>query len=317
MDELRKAAQTAVNNCLRVQRGETVLVITDEPLRKIGYLFWEAAKDLGAEAMLTEIVPRQSHGEEPPPALAKFMKEADVLIIPTSMSLSHTDARRAATQAGARCATLPGIREETMRRALNADYEKIAERSRKVAQILSDGRRAEVSTPAGTQITMSLEGRKGHADTGLVFNPGDFSNLPAGEGYIAPIEGTAEGRIVIDGAIADTGVMDETIELTVRGGFVEEIKGGKWAKYLQELVEPHGRPGRNIAELGIGTNDKARLIGNVLEDEKVLGTVHIAMGDNASMGGNVSVASHLDGILLRPTLQIDERVIMEGGKLLV
>lgn len=317
MDELRRAAQTAVSNCLRVRRGETVLVITDEPLRKIGYLFWGVAKDLGAEAILTELIPRESHGEEPPQALAKFMKEADVLIIPTSMSLSHTDARREATKAGARCVTLPGIREETMCRALNADYEKIAGRSRKVSQILSEGKKAEVTTPAGTQITMSLEGRQGHADTGLVFNPGDFSNLPAGEGYIAPIEGTAEGKIVIDGAIADTGVMDEVIELTVREGFVEEIKGGRWAKYLRGLVEPHGRPGRNIAELGIGTNDKAKLIGNVLEDEKVLGTVHIAMGDNASMGGNVSVASHLDAILLKPTLRVDGKVIMEGGKLLV
>lgn len=317
MDELRRAAQTAVSNCLRVRRGETVLVITDEPLRKIGYLFWGVAKDLGAEAILTELIPRESHGEEPPQALAKFMKEADVLIIPTSMSLSHTDARREATKAGARCVTLPGIREETMCRALNADYEKIAGKSRKVAQILSEGKKAEVTTPAGTQITMSLEGRQGHADTGLVFNPGDFSNLPAGEGYIAPIEGTAEGKIVIDGAIADTGVMDEVIELTVREGFVEEIKGGRWAKYLRGLVEPHGKLGRNIAELGIGTNDKAKLIGNVLEDEKVLGTVHIAMGDNASMGGNVSVASHLDAILLRPSLKVDGKVIMEEGKLII
>jgi len=317
MDELRKAAQTAITNCLRVKKGETVLVITDEPLRKIGYLFWEVARDLGAEAMLAELTPRRSHGEEPPPALARFMKEVNVLIIPTSMSLSHTDARREATKAGARCVTLPGIREETMRRALNADYDKISVRSRKVAQILSQGKKAEVTTPAGTQITMSLEGREGHADTGLVFNPGDFSNLPAGEGYIAPIEGTANGKIVIDGAIADTGVMDEVIELTVTAGFVEEIKGGKWAKYLRELVEPHGRPGRNIAELGVGTNDKAKLIGNVLEDEKVMGTVHIALGDNASMGGEVSVASHLDAILLRPALIIDGKVIMEEGRLLV
>ncbi len=317
MDELKKAAQIAITNCLRVKKDEKVLVITDEPLRRIGYLFWEAAKDLETEAMLTEIIPRRSHGEEPPQALAKFMKEVDVLIIPTSMSLSHTDARRQATAAGARCVTLPGITEETMRRALNADYEKIAIRSRKVAQILSQGKRATVTTPAGTQITMSLEGRKGHPDTGLVFDPGNFSNLPAGEGYIAPVEGTAEGKIAIDGAIADTGVMDEIIELTVKGGFAEEIKGGRWAQYLKELMEPHGRPGRNIAELGVGTNDKAKLIGNVLEDEKVLGTVHIALGDNASMGGNVSVASHLDAILLKPTLIIDGKTIMEAGKLLI
>lgn len=264
---------------------------------------------------MVEITPRSSHGEEPPEPLPKLMREADVLIIPTTKSMSHTKARREACEAGARCVTLPGIRKETFQRALNADYTQIAELSRRLAGLLSEGEEAEVVTPAGTHIRMSLRGRAGHADTGLVHKPGDFSNLPAGEAYIAPVEGSAEGVIVVDGAIADQGKMEEPIRLVVKEGYAVQISGGRLAADLESLLKPFGKPARNIAELGIGTNPKARLIGSVLEDEKVLGTVHLALGDNKSMGGRVKVPSHLDGILLKPTLKIDGRVIMEGGVL--
>lgn len=313
MDKLFKSAQVAVNNCLAVKKGESVLVITDEPERKIGYAFWEAAKEAGSEAMLLEILPRSSNGEEPPEAVAKFMKDFDVLIIPTSKSMTHTNARREACEAGARCVTLPGILEDTMQRTLNADYNEIAKRSIKLAEIVSQGRTAKVTTPAGTDITMSLEGRECHADTGLVHNPGDFSNLPAGEAYIAPVEGTANGIIMVDGAMM--GKVKTPIKIVVKDGFATAITGDRSAEELEKVLEPFGQPGRNIAELGIGTNHKAQIVGSVLEDEKVMGTVHMALGDNKSMGGNVSVQSHLDGILLKPTLWIDDKKIMEDGVL--
>ncbi len=313
MDKLLKAAQVAVNNCLAVKKGESVLVITDEPERKIGYALWAAAKEAGSEAMLLEILPRSSNGEEPPEAVAKFMKDFDVLIIPTSKSMSHTKARREACDAGVRCATLPGILEDTMERTLNADYHEIAQRSIKLAEIVSQGRRAKVTTPAGTDITISIEGRECHADTGLVHNPGDFSNLPAGEAYIAPMEGTANGIIMVDGAMV--GKVKTPIKIVVKDGFATQITGDRSAEELEKILEPFGQPGRNIAELGIGTNHKAQIVGSVLEDEKVMGTVHMALGDNKSMGGNVSVPSHLDGILLKPTLWIDDKKIMEDGEL--
>nr|NIN00593.1 aminopeptidase [candidate division Zixibacteria bacterium] len=159
----------------------------------------------------------------------------------------------------------------------------------------------------------SIEGRECHADTGLVHNPGDFSNLPAGEAYIAPVEGTADGIIVVDGAMV--GKVKRPVRIVVKDGYATQITGDKSAEELEEILEPFGQPGRNVAELGIGTNDKAKIVGSVLEDEKVMGTVHMALGDNKSMGGNVSVQSHLDGILLRPTLWIDDRIIMENGQL--
>ena len=313
MDKLFQAAQVAINNCLMVKKGESVLVITDQPERKIGYAFREAAEEAATEAMLLEILPRSSNGEEPPEPVAKFMKDFDVLIIPTSKSMSHTNARREACEAGARCVTLPGIIEDTMERTLNADYQEIAKRSIKLAEMVNRGKIARVTTPAGTDITMSIQGRECHADTGLVHSPGDFSNLPAGEAYIAPMEGTANGIIMVDGSMV--GKVKQPIKIVVKDGFAAGITGGSSAEELERMIEPFGQPGRNVAELGIGTNHKARIVGSVLEDEKVMGTVHMALGDNKSMGGNVSVQSHLDGILLKPTLWIDETKLMEDGEL--
>lgn len=315
MEDLTKSAKIAVNNCMGVKKGENVLIITDQPLRKIGQALWKAGKEIAGEAMLLELTPRSSNGEEPPPMVAEFMKRFDVILIPTSKSMTHTSARREACKAGARIATLPGITEDSMKRTLSADYNKVSERSLKLAKVLSGKKTARVKTPSGTDISMSIEGREWEPDTGLYHKPGDFGNLPAGETYIAPLEGTANGVIIVDGAMAGVGVIKRKIKIVVKDGFATEISGDKSAKDLEKAIEPFGKPARNLAELGIGTNDKAKIIGNVLEDEKVMGTVHMAIGDNKSMGGVVSVQSHLDGILLKPTLEIDGQIIMKDGVL--
>jgi leucyl aminopeptidase (aminopeptidase T) len=317
MKSLREAAAIAVQNCLAVKPGETVLVITDSLTRKIGRVLWEAAKNERAEAILTEIIPRKTHGEEPPLALAECMKKVDVFLAPTAKSLSHTRARHIACELGARGATLPGITESIMRRALRADYSRIAAAALKAAEVLTQGATARLTTPAGTHLIMSLVGARALADTGLFHKRGQFGNLPSGEAFIAPVENSAHGTVVIDGSLAGIGILSEPIRLTVRSGYVISISGGRDAEQLRALIRPFGRLGRNIAELGLGTNYRARLTGNILEDEKVAGTVHIALGDNASMGGTVRVPSHLDGLLLKPTLEIDDRLIMKDGKLLL
>jgi len=315
MDRIRTAALIAARDCMAIKQDEKVLILTDGPLRKIGYALWEASKQLAADAIITEIIPRRSNGEEPPPAVAELMKLVDVVLIPTSMSLSHTDARREASDKGARIATLPGITEDTMIRTLNADYYKIAESSRKIAGILHDGSMVRITADRGTDIALSIDGRAGFADTGLNHNPGDFSNLPAGEGYISPVEGKSVGVIVFDGSMAGVGKLrDEIIKVEVIDGFASRIEGADGAKQLLSIMKPMGKLAFNLAELGIGTNDKAQITGSVLEDEKVMGTVHIAFGDNKSMGGFVKVASHLDGVIMNPSVYVDDELILEKGR---
>lgn len=312
-NELKKAADIAILQCMGVQPGETVLIVVDTPQRELGLLLAESSRLAEAETLLIEMDQRDNHGEEPPVAIAAAMLKVDVILLPTSKSLSHTDARRMATEAGARIASMPMITATVMARTLVADYQVIEERNQRLFGLLEGGRRVRLTSPAGTDLTFSIAGQSFHLDGGLNTKPGDFANLPAGEVYCAPVEGTAEGVIIVDGSMAAIGLLNEPLQLTVKKGLVTEICGGEEAAQLEAIIAPYGRAARNIAELGIGTNDRAIIIGNILEDEKVLGTCHVAIGDNSTFGGTVSVASHLDGIIRNPSLEVNGELLLDKG----
>ncbi len=314
--ELLSASTIAIRDCMGAREGETVLVVTDEPLRGIGYALRQAARDLGHDVILVEMLPRKTNGEEPPALVAELMTRADVVLCPTSKSLTHTDARRAATAAGARVGTLPGVTEDIMVRCMNADYHRIADRTHRLCALLEQTAAIRVQAPAGTDIVLPVAGRSAHASTGLFRDRGQWGNLPTGEAYLAPVEGQSNGVVVVDGSMAGVGVTAQPIRIVVEDGYATQITGGAEADRLIALLEPHGRDGRNVAEFGIGTNDRARLTGVILEDEKVMGTIHIAFGDNKSMGGSVRVASHLDGLVKQPTVWFDDRKVMDAGRLL-
>jgi len=297
--------------------GERVLIVTDEPMRTLGYALWTAAKDMGNEVTLVEMLPRKSNGEEPPPQVAKLMQEFDVVLCPTSKSLTHTDSRRAASEKGVRIATLPGVTDDIMIRCMNADYNRIAKRTNALCSLLEKAGTIRVVAPGGTDITMPIKGRQAHASTGLFREKGQWGNLPTGEAYLAPLEGMSNGVVVVDGSMAGVGMVRQPIRIVVHDGYATEITGGEEGKKLRELLEPHGKDAYTVAEFGIGTNDKAILSGKIIEDEKVMGTIHIAFGDNKSMGGSVRVASHLDGLIKEPTVWFDEMMIMKAGTFVV
>ncbi len=318
LTKLDKACEIAIVNCMGAKPKEKILVITDNVKREIGYALYSNALRLGYEALYTEIKEGKMHGEEPPKYVADLMLKFDVIFIPTAKSMTHTNARRNASAKGARVATFPGITKDVMIRGMNADYEKIAKLTIKLAKMLDKAETARVTAPNGTDITMYLNGRKGIASKGLFRKKGESGNLPTGEAFIAPLEGKTEGVFVVDGSMSGVGkISDKPIKITVKKGFVEKISGGKEARKLRALIKPYGEKAKNIAEFGIGTNDGVRLSGNLLEDEKVLGTVHIAIGDNKSMGGKVDAPIHLDGVIKKPTVWLDGKMIMKDGKLSV
>ena len=315
--DLLSASIIAIRDCLGAKAGESILVVTDEPLRTIGYALRQAAQDLGHEVLLIEMLPRKTNGEEPPPQVAELMARVDVVLCPTSKSLTHTDARRNASAAGARIATLPGVTEAIMIRCMNADYHRIAERTHRLCALMEQTAVIRVESPAGTGLRLPIAGRRAHASSGLFRERGQSGNLPTGEAYLAPVEGQSSGVVVVDGSMAGIGLVSQAIRIVVEDGYATDITGGAQAEQLVGLLEPHGRDARNVAEFGIGTNDRAELTGVILEDEKVMGTIHVAFGDNKSMGGSIRVASHLDGLVKHPTVWFDDRKIMEAGRLLV
>jgi leucyl aminopeptidase (aminopeptidase T) len=217
--KLQAAALIAVKDCMGAKEGESVLVITDENKRNIGMALWEAAKSLKTEAILLEIKPRSTNGEEPPPSVAEIMGKVDVCLCPTTKSLTHTNARRSACEKGTRISTLPGITEDMMVRCLNADYHRIADLSKKLKDILDPAKIIRVTSKNGTDITLPKEGRAAKADTGIVVNRGEMSNLPAGETFLAPLEGQSNGIVIIDGAMAGVGILKNTkIRINIKDG---------------------------------------------------------------------------------------------------
>jgi leucyl aminopeptidase (aminopeptidase T) len=164
---------------------------------------------------------------------------------------------------------------------------------------------------------MNIDGRKIIPSTGVLKNKGESGNLPSGEVYLAPVEGSTNGVIVFDGSVAGIGILKNPIKIFIKDGFAEKFSGKSEAKQLQKMLDKAGKFGRAVAEFGIGTNYKAKITGHILEDEKVLGTVHIAFGNNLSMGGTIDVPIHIDGLIKKPTVLIDDVVIMDSGVLLI
>jgi leucyl aminopeptidase (aminopeptidase T) len=189
-------------------------------------------------------------------------------------------------------------------------------RGQAVAEILTAGSEAVITSTNGSDLHLGLEGREAIPDAGDLSKPGAFGNLPCGEGFIAPVEGTGEGRLVIDGSIATLGAANDPVELVVEGGHLVSA-GGEQGKRLMELLSVGGPEGTNVAELGIGTNEKAILSGEVLEDEKILGTAHVAFGASAAIGGTVQVPVHLDCIVMKPDVTVDGEPVVHDGALVV
>jgi leucyl aminopeptidase (aminopeptidase T) len=308
MSELGQAVQAVVGQCLAVREGESVVVVVDSGTREIGEALRAAASEAGGEAVLTVMDPRAVDGEEPPAAVAAALAAADVFIAPTSKSLSHTRARKAASDNGARGATLPGVTADMLARLMTADLATLADRSRKVAQLLSEADEARFTCARGSDFRMDLRGRTGMPDDGDLAAPGAFGNLPCGEGFVAPLSG--EGRFVV-ASLAGIGL--GTATLIVEDGHLVGAEGAEGEQLLATL-RAAGERGTNLAELGVGTNEQATLTGNVLEDEKILGTVHVAFGASAGIGGTVSVPVHLDSVVLEPTLDIGGTRVIEAGR---
>ncbi|MGQ9495578.1 MAG: aminopeptidase [Thermoanaerobaculaceae bacterium] len=314
MGKLEDAALVALQTCLGLKAHETLLVLADPPLSHLARTMVEVARGIAWEVIFLEYGQRGRNGEEPPQPVPAAMQLVDAVLAITSRSITHTKARREATAAGTRVATMPGITEEMLIRTMTANYEEVAARTRQVAEMLSHASVARVTTPAGTEITLPIAGIRAIASTGLIREKGQWGNLPSGEAYLMPEEGKANGVVVVDGAMAGIGLLEEPISITVKGGLAVAVEGGKQAQEFLQQLEAVGPGARNVAELGVGTNPNARVTGVILEDEKVLGTVHIAFGNNLSMGGTVDVPFHVDGILLNPTLTLDGRPLLVDGK---
>jgi len=319
---LKKSAMSAVKDCLGLKPNERFLVLTDPEKQTIGNALFEAAEKIGAEPMMVIMPVKGPHGTEPPDPIPQILKKVDAVIAPTTFSVSHTQARKNACKSGTRMATMPSITEKQMKKgAMTADFKKVEASAKKLYSVLKRYKTCRITTKLGTDVTMGIDPKLWQLDTGMINKPGEFGNLPGGEAFLPPSD--ANGTLVVDGAFAGFGKVDEPLVLEMENNYVTKISGKKAASKLKKMLDKASKELKNpklvynVAELGIGINPKAKIIGNPLEDEKVMGTVHVALGDNSTFGGSVQAGIHVDGILLKPDLTVGGKAVMEKGKLRV
>lgn len=316
---MKRVAGIVWNECVRIKPREKALIVTDEDRLGIGKVLWEVGKGLCKECSLVLMKKGSIHGEEPPQEIAKAMFVSDVVIAPTTYSITHTTAVRNARRRGkARVVTMPGITGETFLRAIPLDYRKLERFGERVKRRL-EGNEVAVETAKGTELFFKRGSRKVWNGAGLCRKPGKLCNLPDGEVGFSPLEGKSEGRLVVDVSsgpdektkFGKIGRVKKPFIVTVEKGEAVDCGNRVLWKWLTSVEN-----GTNLAEFSVGMNPRARVIGNILEDEKVLGTAHVAFGTNKSIGGRVQSSIHLDCVFSKPTVTVDGKPMMRNGKFL-
>ena len=308
---LENSAKIILKDCMALKNNESCLVVTDSKLKPIGNIIYKTALKISKNSKLIFTNIPKTHGAEPPADIAKEMLKYNVVLLATAKSLSHTKSRENASKKGARIASMPSITIDMMKRALNVNFYKIKELNKKLISKLKGKNNIRIITKKGTDAEFYLKGRKWVSDDGIYTKKRTFGNLPAGEIFIAPLEYKTNGVIISDANI-DKNRRIENIKIEIKDGFISKIEGGRISNKFKKLLKY--KLYKNVAELGIGTNYKAKITGNILEDEKVSGTCHIAFGNNKHFGGKVDVPFHVDGVFQKPTIFTDDKLLMDNGR---
>ncbi len=309
---MEEGARLVLTTSAGLRAGEKLLVVTDDGTRAVGDAFLAAAKGLGADPVMAVMGPRAADGEEPPEPVGTAMAASDVILLVTSRSLTHTHARRAANRSGARVISMPGATAEMLRDGgLATDWSRIHEAVRRTARRLRGARDVRLTSAAGTDLRFSVAGRDWITeDTGLCSRKGAFTTLPAGELFAAVVEGSAEGRLVVDVYFEET--LLEPVTVTLKEGHAARILG---APRVVETMNRGGRDGRALGRFGFGVNPRARVSGPHLEAEKALGSAHLGFGDNLVIGGKIHCGVRVEAILSEVGVEIDGKEAIEKGRL--
>lgn len=315
--KMSRAAKTALTQCLGLKTNEKLLIVTNPENQRIGEALYREGVKLGAQAALLYYPKGTMNGEEPPPLIADAMVKSDVIVAPTVTSITHTAARRRACKAGARMATMPGITEDFFVRGLSADYEEIQKLTKRIHGYLDKAKVAHVTSPSGCDLVLDIRNRAVVSD-GYLQRSGMCTNLPTGETELAPKN--AKGVLVVN-RCGD--YITEPTRLELKNGYIIKYEGNPSGRRFKRLIEEGMKRDGNrnasfVAEFAIGTNKTAKVTGLLLEDEKVLGTCHVAFGDNTSYPGGRNFSTlHIDTIVFKPTITLDGRTVLKNGKLAI
>lgn len=314
---MTKRYDILVRVCADLKAGERALIISDESTKEIGEVLFRAACEITSKVTHRVIPPLKIHGLEPPEDVAAQMLENEVIFGLTRMSIAHSQARFLASKAGARYLSLPDYSAAVLESpALLADFRALTGLSCRLADFLTDGKEVFTSTDLGTKLSCMINGRIGNPSPGWCWKAGTIASPPDAETNIALLEEGSSGVIIVDGSIPcpELGLLKAPLRLIIERGRIVRIEGQQ-ADILSAILEHQVNPdARILGEFGIGLNPLAKLRGYMLEDEGCLGTAHIGIGSNATIGGKNNVAFHLDAVIRNVTVKIDKFTVIEDGK---
>lgn len=311
------AANRLINQVVQVKHGETVVIVTDtDRPRIITQALAYSTISAGGKVVIVTMEPQEIGGAEVPAPVAAAMAAAQVVINQSTHSITHTVAVREAMKQGARVANLRNVTEEMMvSGGITADYQQVKRTTEKLARLLTEADVIRLTTPEGTDFTMRTAGRSAIAQSGFVTKPGELSGLPDGEATLAPLEGVTEGVIVSPYIADQIGPVTEPFRMEIVKGRIVSVTGGKQARDLKHILETRDAAGYNAAsQFALGTNPACRVIPNTREISKKLGTAHIAIGDNLSLGGKSKGTYHIDIVFLNVSVYLDGKCIAKDGE---
>jgi 2,5-dihydroxypyridine 5,6-dioxygenase len=318
--EMMPGAMKAMTQCAAVRPGENVVIACDTNKMRIAEALAAAAYAVGGVPTIAAFLPTMAHGAQVPKAVVGACARSDVFFLPTSWSMTHTDARIEAIQNGARGSTMCEVTEDCLcAGGIQGDYEENDRVARRIGAILSTSTKIRMTSPAGTDLEAKITDRPVQYETGLFREPGQFAALPNSEVNISPIEGTTEGVIVGNVRLMGYGIIrDEPVTIQVKEGRVTGVSGGNAADYLNETLKSFNDPtAYNLAEFAVGLNPFCRTYATNLEDLGKLGFGHHGIGSNYAIGGKVLAPCHIDVIYSEATLEIENRVVLDKGEILV
>jgi leucyl aminopeptidase (aminopeptidase T) len=313
---LREGARRIVEVCAAVRPGEQVVIVTDYDRPEVVALaLANAVDEVGGIATICTTEPVPS-GSEPPPPVAAAIAGAEVVLAPTSGALYHTEAVQQAARGGSRFLGLTAfVPEVLMRGGVFADFPGLAWKAHRLAELLTKANEARVTSPAGTDLRLRLDGRTAVPITGMATEPGERTGCPDIEAFIAPVEADTHGAVVVDASASVAGVIEAPVTLRIEGGRAVAIEGGAQAARIREMLEKAGDDAvYTLAELAFGLNPEGIIRGVIVEDEGVAGTGHVALGSNIHFGGTNAAPLHLDFVYRQPTLWLDADPIIQDGE---
>lgn len=309
-----------LDQCLDLKAGEQLLVLADTDNLRIGQMFMLAGQERGAEAIFMSYKPRTRHGEELPMVIAEAMKSADAIVAPTTFSVNHTNARKAASAAGARLIFFPGCKEEMfLDGCLDIDFIAQAKVIADLSEVLEAGNSVQIGSDCGgTDLRVDIRGRHAVPQNGICHAPGSISPPPCIETAVSPAEYTTSGVAVIDGAIVPGGEVLTPFAISFSEGRIVDIDAtGRDGKLLRDLLASYDD--ENIyahVELGFGLNPKARIgRGIELEDEGEFGTIHLGIGNGITFGSSIRASGHIDLVIRHPIVAVDGKTVLKDRKL--